>query len=196
MNKMHQAAKIAFATLAIYLVIKLLPSFIMGGNAIYMNRSLSNFLPFLFSFGITILYVWLLIHFLIIKRDKLAVKIVGETDLPTPDNYFAWIPFAYRLACMTAGLFFLYYIVWDIAAAMSRYIMIKSSTPEMGTRQMFSGGFSHINISSLIMLPIAIYLLCGAPHFVRWQVKKTLAICSEFSENEAGTKSNDLQTGE
>jgi len=29
------------------------------------------------------------------------------------------------------------------------------------------------------MLTIGIYLVCGAPHFVRWQVKKTLEQCKQ-----------------
>jgi len=29
------------------------------------------------------------------------------------------------------------------------------------------------------MLTASVYLLCGAPHFVRWQVKKTIEQCKE-----------------
>ena len=35
----------------------------------------------------------------------------------------------------------------------------------------------------LFSLPIAIYLLWGAPHFVRWQVKKTLEICGKMGKS-------------
>jgi hypothetical protein len=34
----------------------------------------------------------------------------------------------------------------------------------------------------IIQLPLAIYLICGAPHFVNWQVRKTLEHCQRWEE--------------
>ncbi len=36
----------------------------------------------------------------------------------------------------------------------------------------------------LFVLAIAAYLICGAPHFVKWQVKKTLQQCSDTERTE------------
>ena len=192
---MNQAAKIALVTGASYLIVRLLPSLFMVGNILINKPSLESIFVSIASFAITILYIWLLVHFLIIKREKLAQKIVGDTDTPTSTNPAAWLPLAYRLACVTVGLILTYHVIWNFVAEIYRYTTMKNLASTQA-RQMFSGGFSQINLSSLIMLPLAIYLLCGAPHFVRWQVKKTLEFCDTLPDNEENPQTNTLQTGE
>ena len=40
-----------------------------------------------------------------------------------------------------------------------------------------------------LLLLLGIYLLCGAPQFVRWQTAKTLAFCKQFAYADEEEKS-------
>jgi hypothetical protein len=39
-------------------------------------------------------------------------------------------------------------------------------------------------VKCVLMLGMGIYLVCGAPGFVRWQVKKTLKQCGKIEEQQ------------
>jgi hypothetical protein len=46
-------------------------------------------------------------------------------------------------------------------------------------REIFRRTFSIDFIEPVLYLVLAVYLICGAPHFVKWQVKKTLKFCGK-----------------
>ena len=46
-----------------------------------------------------------------------------------------------------------------------------------------SGRMTRYIIGWILNLPLAIYFICGAPHFVRWQVRKTLEFAEKGDED-------------
>jgi len=132
--------------------------------------------------------IGLLVYFLIYQHDKLAKKIVGSEQLPEPDSQIQWLPVAFRLVCIAGGIYFLSavlrhttYVIGQLAVFKAHTHTIKANTyTTFYTHALFS--FRSL-LPWVIMLICGIYLLCGAPHFVRWQVKKTLQQCKKRPES-------------
>ena len=176
MNKMHSLAKIVLTVFALYLAfhictyVIMIPFALLSGS-LYKSSILSIVL-FLFISLCLAVCVYLLIY----HRDKWARYIVGTADLPDPDVQIQWLPVAFRLVAVVAGLFCLYRLVVTIISVVQRFAMAKGTSSSPGYRQIFTSKVLSIEqiLGWLILLVIGIYFLCGAPHFVRWQVKKTL----------------------
>ncbi len=122
------------------------------------------------------------VYLLIYHRDKWARNIVGTADLPDPDVQIHWLPVAFRLVAVVAGLFCLYRLVLKIILVVQRLAMAKGSSSSPGYRQIIISNVLSVEqiLGWLILLVIGIYFLCGAPHFVRWQVKKTIEQCKKL----------------
>ncbi|NIP22878.1 MAG: hypothetical protein GWN67_02735 [Phycisphaerae bacterium] len=181
MNKMHSIAKIVLTGFALYMAFHICTNVIMVPFALlsgsFHKSSILSGVLYLFIFMCLAVSVYLLIHY----RDKWARNIVGTADLPDPDVQIQWLPVAFRLVAVVAGLFCLYRLVVNINSVILRITMAKglSSSPEYVqyvTSKVLN--FEQI-LSWLILLVIGIYFLWGAPHFVRWQVKKTLEQCKQ-----------------
>jgi len=170
MNKMHSLAKIVLTTLALYMTYwlgaTLLNTAFMIGT-IHLDESPTFYIAAPF---VVLLLPAIIIYQLLYKRDKWAKKIVGASDLPAPKSPIQWLPIAFRLASVAAGLYFLLHFVFGLSRALSYYARIKAYD-SIYPQNAFA---TERIIGWVLLLPIAIYLLCGAPHFVRWQVKKTL----------------------
>ena len=181
MNKMHSLAKIVLTVFALYLAFHIctylimIPFALLSGS-LYESSILSGVLYLFISLCLAV-SVYVLIYF----RDKWARNIVGTADLPDPDVQIQWLPVAFRLVAVVAGLFCLYQLVVKIIWIILRLAMAKATSSSPGYRQIFTSKvFSAEQILGwLILLVIGIYFLCGAPHFVRWQVKKTLDQCKQ-----------------
>lgn len=180
MNKMHIVARIVFAALAIYLMIGLIPSAI-GSVALFFQTSgdfsiiwwsvASVFVVLLFAAGV----YYVLIH----KRDVLAKRVVGDGEIAEPQSPVQWLPVAFRLICVVAGMILLYKFVTSIHLSLQMLVYLtKADHPlraNLRWRQIWQ---------SVILLPFVVYFLCGAPHFVRWHVRKTLELCAESGDND------------
>jgi len=173
MNKMHSLAKIVLTTLALYvayqLIITLFGTLFMI-ESIHFDKTPIFYIALPF---VALLLPVVIIYQLLFKRDKWAEKIVGAADRPGPESQINWLPIAFRLTSVAAGLYFLLHFVSGLSRTLSYYARIKASTSNY-PQNIFT--IERI-IGWVLLLPIAIYLLCGAPHFVRWQVKKTLKLC-------------------
>jgi hypothetical protein len=130
-----------------------------------------------------------LLYIFLYKREWLAKWIVGNDELappkagliqsratPWPASQIQWLPVAFRLVCVTAGLYCLFTVGWNKSFNLIRYHMFKPEAAREGYKALYTAKFLSIEliIRWLIMLAIGIYLVCGAPHFVRWHVKRTL----------------------
>lgn len=181
MTKMHTIAKIAAGILGIYLLIRLTLILMQSISILFTGASAVNtsfFVVIAVSLLITVVFGGAVFYFLIYRSDIFARKVVGEgEDLPAPSSPSAWYPFALRLAVMIAGFLFLQNAI-TLSSNLVHYsrFAFQSNTLE-GMWQVYEYA-----VYFLIYLAISIYLLCGAPHFVRWQVKKTAELCKEFSE--------------
>ena len=179
MNKMHEAAKIAFAILGIHFLVGLLRTIGVTVSMVMSRFSLSTIGMALFSLIVTLICAYAVIYFLIIKRGWLADKIVSadqEIASDTPDN---WLPAAYRLVVFIIALIFLRSVLWNISLTINSIITTQGFAG-------YSGRYMKEMILKLIFtLPVTIYLLCGAPHFVRWQIKKTTEFCKQLETENA-----------
>jgi len=182
MNKMHSLAKIVLTGIALYLAFYLCTTVIMMPFALLSGALYESSLLSIVLFLFISLCLAASIYVLIYHRDKWAEKIVGTTDLPGPDVQIQWLPVAFRLVAVVAGLFCLYRLVVKIIWVVVRLAMAKGPSSSPGYVQYFTSKILTVEqiLDWLILLVIGIYFLCGAPHFVRWQVKKTLEQCKQL----------------
>ena len=181
MNRMHTLAKIMLCGIGIFFAIRLISIMVtLTWMAIAEPARLSILIAFFWAVIIgsclaVVLYVFLY------KREELAKKIVGANELSEPDSQIQWLPVAFRLVCLAAGMYCLFTVGWSISLNLVQYIISKPKAVIEGYKTIYTARFFGIELITrwLIMLAIGIYLLCGAPHFVRWQVKKTLEQCKQ-----------------
>ena len=163
-----------FVGLAIYFIAKSLQGVFMPIYLIIQNPSLKTIGTSFLMLLTTIFYILVLIYFLIIKRNKWSKKIVDVSGLQDTEGRMQWIPMVFRLMSVTMGIYLLLLLLLSLNSVLL-------ATMSMNGHQ-FSANMPQIlrrYLGQLIFLPIAVYLLCGAPHFVRWQVKKTIELCKE-----------------
>jgi hypothetical protein len=177
MNKTHAIAKVIVVTIGIYLLIEAILTLL---RHLFMIAGLGSGIPKGYYWLVAVVvmfaaaFVAAVYYFLIHRASKTAVKIVGKDDLPDPINPSAWFPFALRMAAVIAGYFAL---SKAISTSSTIYQNILVSLQAHGTMAQFYKSLFY----TVVQLAIAIYLLCGAPHFVRWQMRKTREFCSRFS---------------
>ena len=167
MNKLHSFASIALAAIGIFFAARLIDYMLMFGNTmIIVGLGFATVIPLMFL-GLCFAAIW---YVCLYKREQLAEKIVGTDELADPHSQVDWLYVAFRLVCIAAGVYCLHSVAWRIAYALRRYLAYSSQAAS-------SFLTTELILGWLVMLAIGIYLVCGAPHFVRWHVKKTLEQC-------------------
>jgi len=176
MNDLRKLARIILVGLGIYVLIRhaigviaALPYLFYGGSPLrgYAVGQLVSFALFAVCSG-------LVIYALIWKADLLSAKITGIYESDQAEVW--WLPFTFRLAAVCAGILYLSWGISALASIIATYV--RMADPRFANRPM---PWERL-VGGIIQLPLAIYLLCGAPHFVRWQVKKTLEHCKRWEE--------------
>jgi len=171
MNKMHTLAKTLITIAAVYWLVLLAIQIVIYPLAMlsYGYRGRGS-LGEIFVFMIVQIVILLVVVQVLYKRNKIADKIVGVEETASPQSQVEWIGFSYRLISVIAGLY-CFYRAAGVVGMLIMNIIIKS---KMANSKMAADSqiYSHFVITA-ILLTGGVYLLCGAPHFVRWQVKKT-----------------------
>lgn len=171
MNKLHFIAKVAFGMLGIYLIISVIASvmtFVL--MAVQGYQTFHGWVLFsVIAYGVVLFGYLCLLYFLLFRRaDIFARKIVGPADSPEPENPGGWYPFALRLTMIAAGFLFLGRSISMLGRATHMFQVMFRAENLSGINQAYEYG-----IYFLLYFFISIYLLCGAPHFVRWHIRKT-----------------------
>jgi predicted PurR-regulated permease PerM len=188
MNKMHTLAKIILSAIGIFFSIRLLSQLPYAIFMFYSKPSWRTAASSLFSLLLTAGLIIVLLYFFFYKNENLAKKIVGSEQLPEPDSQIQWLPLTLRLICIAGGIYFMTTVLWQTTNIIDQFARFKSQTylNESKTYAQIYTGFAPFSFRSLfpwiLMLICCVYLLCGAPHFVRWQVKKILQQCKDRSE--------------
>jgi len=186
MNKMHALAKIMLSGIGIFFAIRLIASIVTAISLALMWRGELPIFTALFWTAVFALCLAAVCYIFIYKSEQLAKRIVGTDELGEPDSPVKWLPVAFRLISIAAGLYCLHTVLWQVTNTLIRYAMYKPrSVPGYKTIYTgYAGRFLNVEevLVWLIMLTIGIYLVCGAPHFVRWHVKKTLEQCKQPPE--------------
>jgi len=150
-------------------VVATLPYLFLGKSSIGLFQIIR-----LISVAITTACIGLVIYMLICRADTLSEKMM---DVRRSDQASVWwLPFAFRLAVVCAGIFLLTGSVNVISSTIANYVQMASRSPSRA-----SIPWQRV-VGWLVQLALAIYLICGAPHFVRWQVRKTLEHCQYWEE--------------
>jgi cytosine/uracil/thiamine/allantoin permease len=118
------------------------------------------------------------VYFLTRVADRFAVKIADSEDVD--DSQISWLAAAFRIVCVTVGLTYLYRSILSFIPSISWYIQAKLGN---GTMSRYQFLWPEI-VKLIVMLGLSIYLIYGAPHFVRWQVKKTIKQCNKTIEQQ------------
>lgn len=177
MNKTHAIAKVIVVTIGIYLLIEATLTLL---RHLFMIAGFGSGIPkgYYWLVAVVVMFAAAFIaavyYFLIHRASNTAQKIVGKDDLPDPINPSAWFPFALRMAAVIAGFFALSRAV-STSSMIFQDLLI--SLQAHGTTTQFYKSLFY----AVVQLAIAIYLLCGAPHFVRWQMRKTREFCNTLS---------------
>jgi hypothetical protein len=187
MNKMHTLAKIILSAIGIFFTIRLLSQLPLAIFWFYSKPSWETAASSLLSLLLTAGLIALLLYFFFYKSESLAKKIVGSEQLPDPDSQIQWLPVALRLICIAGGIYFLYTVLWHTTYIIGQFAAFKA---QENARTILA--YPPFNYQSLlpwvIMLICGVYLLCGAPHFVRWQVRKTLQQCKGLDKSDNSSR--------
>ena len=184
MNKMHTLTKIILSSIGIFFSIRLLVQLPYTILMFYLGPSWQITASSLFSLLLVIGALTALVYIFIYKRENLAKKIIGSEQPPEPDSQVQWLPVALRLICIAGGIYFLSNVLWRTTYLISVLARFKAESYSVNgtTYARFFTNFAPFGFGSLlpwiVMLICGVYLLCGAPHFVRWHVKKTLQQCA------------------
>jgi len=127
---------------------------------------------------LNIAFPGLIVYLLFRRADFFAEKVVGAQE--TTPRAVDWLPFAFRLTAVFAGVLYLHWTVPTIISSIQTCVSLKDleNAPKYPNWEN--------TIAWVIQLGLCIYLLCGAPHFVRWQVKKTIEQCKKVGGTEMG----------
>jgi len=175
MNKIHSFAQIALAAIGIFFCIRLLSQILSTAGFLTMRLSAGSVLPFV----IMVLALLAVCYIFFYKRRQLAEMIVGKDDFPEADSQLQWLPATFRLVCIFAGLYCLHSTAWSVIYELRTYFMARAYD-----RLHVSGLLNPALVSGWVFaLAIGVYLLCGAPHFVRSHVKKTIEQCAPQQQN-------------
>lgn len=189
MNKMHSLARIVFAALGIYIMLSLIPYVISSVSMLFTGGfELRSAAWFLANLLITAMLMALLYYFLVRNCDQLAQKVVGTVEQVDPSNQIHWLPVAFRLICFVAGVI----VVYRFLIGISHPFRILALLRQGGENRFFARILVDF-LGWLVLLPFGIYLLYGAPHFVRWQIRKTLELCREFDQTEENDESEETK---
>lgn len=166
MNDLRRLARIVLIGLALYILLRHGMELMAALPYLIFAREVIIPVPMLISYVVLIVFAGVIIYLCIYRPGWLAAKIVGPEEpaktLGSP------VAFAFRLVAVFAGLLYLYWALPGIIQTVHSH-WIGEHQADISPRWLWEYEVSHI-----ILLVLSIYFLCGAPHFVRWQVKKTL----------------------
>lgn len=186
MNKMHTLAKIMLSAIGIFFTIRLLSQLPFAIFYFRIKPSLETAASSVLSLLLIAGLVALLLSLFFYKNENLAKKIVGSEQLPEPDSQIQWLPVALRLICIASGIYFLSNVIWQSTAVIGMLAAFKTSAQTINGSTYATSYYPPFNYRSmlpwLVFLICGVYLLCGAPHFVRWHVKKILQQCKDKAE--------------
>lgn len=178
MCDLRKLARIILISLGVYILL-------YAGYTVIMSIPFWVFSAFrdyglwaLISIFLLIAFYVLVIYLLFKKADFWAERIVGSGEQRAEPSSINWIPVVFRLAAVFAGICILYWTIPNIILSIHTYISARINDIR------FVSDFIGIKrwIGWIIELAFGVYLICGAPHFVRWQVKKTMEQVEGSSE--------------
>jgi len=180
MTKMQIIAKAILVVLGIHAVTALCRH--LTRILSFSHRGFYSFCPssILFFTGLAVFFA-VIILFLIFRNDWLACRIAGAGEQLNPAARTIWLVTSLRLGLSFCGLILLASSVWTIVKILLIPAHIRLFINEMFLYRSFPASFVCSFrrwcdvIYDFLKIIFAIYFLCGAPHFVRWQLRHSTA---------------------
>jgi len=175
MAKMQIIAKALLTVLGIYALVTLLFS-----QPWFFASLQQSVLPKILYFAAFAVLTAFIVFFTIFSNDSLARKIAGPGDQLTPAARALWLTASLRLALVFAGLMLLPDSITTMAKILKIPFLIRPAVSKMF---LFKSLPTVLNlpptewfriICDLFKAILAVYLICGAPSFIRWQLKHSL----------------------
>lgn len=184
MTKMQIIAKAGLVSLGIYAVVNLcwylthvIPSF-------YIPSPLIGIV----CFAVLAVFIAVITFFLIFNNDSLARKMAGPGDQLNPADKTLWLSSSLRVAAVFCGLILLSVSIPTIRNILLVPIRIRPFINEIFLFDRYPkpllmpfSKWCEI-IYNFLKLILAAYLLCGAPHFVRWQFRHSIIRCQPITQ--------------
>ncbi len=184
-NELRVIARIMLIGVGLYVILQTLLTTLSNLAAMPLVASAKTDLPIIIiALVMYIVITLVVVYFLFRCANQFSDKIVGPE--PVDDTQISGIAVAFRLVCVLAGVMFLYWSVPQLLASVYNYILnMNNKWGESGMKQIYTGMSSKTEIAKYVILfGLGIYLAYGAPHFVRWQVRRTLKQCGIIEEQQ------------
>ena len=178
MTKMLIIAKAALLLFGIYTISVILyvcESYLRFANVVWVS-TVKYALVIIFGFGI---------YQFLNKGDRWAHYLIGRTELIITRELPSFAIMVYRITVVLCGILIAYYAAPKVVTAVIAFVD-PSQFEEHKMYDDFLYATSRILMEHwtvIIKIFLGLYLLCGAPHFVHWQVRKTL----RYINQKAGT---------
>ncbi len=181
MNDLKKLTRIILIGLAVYILVYI--GFSLMITAVYMITGVYSDIPIsiggiIISISLWLIFSGLIVYLLIYKSNFWSEKIVGSGQVKEPEAEIFWVPVAFRLVSIFSGILCVFFIISRMISRIGPYITYYFSS--QGERVMDLNFYQFL--SWIIFLAFGIYLIFGAPRFVRWQVKKTMEQFNRSSE--------------
>jgi hypothetical protein len=168
----------------LYVFLQTLMTFLSSIAMMPFVESPKTQIPILLIAVAIYLVITLAVVYVLFRCEKFfSAKIVNFES--SDDTQVFWLAAAFRLVCVISGVLFLYWSIPSLIFAVYNYIMNMNMNNEPGQKYIYIGMSSKISIAQyVILLGLSIYLACGAPGFVQWQVRRTLKQCGKIEEQQ------------
>ena len=180
MTRMQVLAKTTLTVLGVYAILTLCGHCPVG----YMCRhEQSAIVPEILSLCTFAVLAALTVYFVIFKNTALSKRIAGPGEILDPRTQALWLVKSLRVGLVLAGLMLLPRSIPIMVKIPKMFFLIRPALNDIIVskrvpnilRLSYSEWFK--NIYGFLRAILAIYLIYGAPHFIRWQVKQNL--CSK-----------------
>lgn len=184
MEKTIIFTKIILSAIGIFFLIKLLSvCFYLPFFMLPQKISPWGLFMILCSLIVYTLAIIIMVYYLFVNREWSARKIIDDYQIPETSQSLSWLPVAIRLICIVAGLYCIHSALMYLPTLLSILEIIKNSGKSGDyTKYIFSMVFQ-----MALYLCAGVYLVYGAPHFVRWQVRKTLEQCKKLQDSDSAS---------
>jgi hypothetical protein len=170
MTRMQIIAKTSLAALGIYAVTIMYHW--------YPARYVSSVLTEVLCLSAVTVLAAVIVYFLVFNNNSLARKMAPAAEQLGPENQAAWLIKSLRVGLVFAGLMLLPTSIPSMLAILKLPFLVRPLINEaLAARGIpdslrLSYWVWYYNLYQFLRVTLSVYLICGAPHFVRWQVRR------------------------
>jgi hypothetical protein len=175
MDKTQSFARVIVGAMAIFFSVKVLVMAITPVGMLLYSGSADPLWPILLNFAISVVVLVVLQYFGVFRPQRVVRLITNglEPGASTPPGH--WLPAAYRLVCVFAGLYSIYGVLYRVVTQVGVHFYLERDVRAARSYLIRPGEIA----ITLILLVFGVYFLAGAPHFIRWHLKRTARFCVE-----------------